>query len=428
METKQFTELLKMPLGLEHLPLEALRELVARYPFSPSLQMLLLKQYQLCEHPAYDEQLARAAIYAPDRRALYHLMQLKAQPKAWEPAVFSYKPEVEELPTKMPTAIEAIEPEHEYNMPVRPIEETFDAVTFENPTVEYNTKAVAFTDEVIVEENNTGVLPENTAVEQPYSNTTVDEPALDETEVIQPSMLEIPAVVPVLGFPIIPFEHLGEAAHDAPVVVDIPAIDNELTKASTTEIVVAEQTDADGKDMAVAEEPSLPTVEVTAPVEAIERTDNLPNTDSFMGWLQRFKQGDAFKSQQTNIATGLQHNAAHDDEEKAALDALFGAGSYEATLIKASADMPSPISAIEVAAPPTREELLEPDDEANRRMDAQAKKSLSMGQELVTETLAKIYEIQKKYAKAIEAYEVLKVRFPDKAAQYDAKIEKLKEA
>jgi hypothetical protein len=108
------------------------------------------------------------------------------------------------------------------------------------------------------------------------------------------------------------------------------------------------------------------------------------------------------------------------------LDAIYVAGNYEASLLKDASELPlKPF--VDPTAKHTKEDLMEPDEEANKRMDEQAKKSMTMGDELVTETLAKIYEIQKKPTKAIEAYEVLKVRFPEKADKYNQKIQSLRE-
>jgi hypothetical protein len=140
--------------------------------------------------------------------------------------------------------------------------------------------------------------------------------------------------------------------------------------------------------------------------------------DSFTGWLQRVKRHELPSAAPTPLD-------AHDLQERAALDALFGAGTYEATLVQESISLPEEEGAPKVV--PTREELMEPDEVANRRMDEQAKKSLSMGDDLVTDTLARIYEIQKKTGKAIDAYEVLKLRYPEKADQYNAKIQALRE-
>ena len=46
--------------------------------------------------------------------------------------------------------------------------------------------------------------------------------------------------------------------------------------------------------------------------------------------------------------------------------------------------------------------------------------------ELITETMAKVYEMQKKYNKAIKAYEVLTLKFPEKSSLFAARINYLK--
>lgn len=63
-------------------------------------------------------------------------------------------------------------------------------------------------------------------------------------------------------------------------------------------------------------------------------------------------------------------------------------------------------------------------DESN--LAQKAKESLSDDMEWVTETLAKIYELQKKYDKAEDAYRVLSLKFPDKKAYFAQRIENLK--
>jgi hypothetical protein len=46
--------------------------------------------------------------------------------------------------------------------------------------------------------------------------------------------------------------------------------------------------------------------------------------------------------------------------------------------------------------------------------------------ELITETMAKVYEMQKKYAKAIKAYEVLALKYPEKSGLFAARINYIK--
>ena len=55
-----------------------------------------------------------------------------------------------------------------------------------------------------------------------------------------------------------------------------------------------------------------------------------------------------------------------------------------------------------------------------------AKQSLLENEHLVTETLAKIYALQGNNTKAIRAYEILSLKFPQKSVYFTTLIEKLK--
>ena len=55
-----------------------------------------------------------------------------------------------------------------------------------------------------------------------------------------------------------------------------------------------------------------------------------------------------------------------------------------------------------------------------------AKQSLLENEHLVTETLAKIYALQGNISKAIRAYEILSLKFPQKSVYFASLIEKLK--
>ncbi|MBA2612694.1 MAG: hypothetical protein H0U95_12020 [Bacteroidetes bacterium] len=58
--------------------------------------------------------------------------------------------------------------------------------------------------------------------------------------------------------------------------------------------------------------------------------------------------------------------------------------------------------------------------------DSKAKESLVENEHLVTETLAKIYALQGSVNKAVRAYEILSLKFPQKSAYFASLIEKLK--
>lgn len=58
--------------------------------------------------------------------------------------------------------------------------------------------------------------------------------------------------------------------------------------------------------------------------------------------------------------------------------------------------------------------------------DTKAKESLRDNEHLVTETLARIYALQGNISKAIRAYEILSLKFPQKSAYFAGQIQKLK--
>jgi hypothetical protein len=58
--------------------------------------------------------------------------------------------------------------------------------------------------------------------------------------------------------------------------------------------------------------------------------------------------------------------------------------------------------------------------------DSKAKESLQENEHLVTETLARIYALQGNVNKAVRAYEILSLKFPQKSAYFATLIQKLK--
>ncbi len=471
MEAKQFAELLKSPLLVEQLPVDALRDLVNRYQFSPSLQMLLLKHHQLNEHPAYDEQLAKAAIYAPDRRALYRLVQLKpvvgeTRSPYERPEVVTEQPAPEEEPLTASVVEKIVVDEplvatpetNTWHLPIEP-----GVLPYENVS-----------DDEIVEE----VAPEK---QDQTASTESYQPAQHTAEIIEVASydpenhkLELVEIAPVPFFDLSEFIVPNEPIETAEQTIEESLVEEKAAYIPDQEVVVIPETAEEFFVEEVVVEPTVGTepeqpviedqeilvaqeevvevvvVEEGTPTPIVEEVEFVPeieeksepvitaqedavikpqpaidSKDSFNGWLQRLKRHEIPLIEDQLVISNSKPTTDL-GEDKAELDALLGAVSYEAALIKDSIDMPiKPF--IDPTARHTKEELMDADSDANKRMDEQARKSLSMGEELVTETLAKIYEIQKKTAKAIEAYEILKQRHPHKAYEYDKKLQKLRE-
>ena len=66
------------------------------------------------------------------------------------------------------------------------------------------------------------------------------------------------------------------------------------------------------------------------------------------------------------------------------------------------------------------------DDQKFYSPEHNAKESLLENEHLVSETLAKIYALQGSVNKAVRAYEILSLKFPQKSAYFASLIQKLK--
>lgn len=111
-----------------------------------------------------------------------------------------------------------------------------------------------------------------------------------------------------------------------------------------------------------------------------------------------------------------------DDEEH--LEKQYHAGKFEAQLHK------------EVAAEPEPEKLVVPkipekwkkasNVKAEVKISDLAQKSIQRDDNTITETLAKILELQKHYDKAIDAYQKLSLKYPEKSSYFATRILELK--
>lgn len=144
--------------------------------------------------------------------------------------------------------------------------------------------------------------------------------------------------------------------------------------------------------------------DIPAPIQVDIEKDKL----SFSEWLKRVREG-----------------AVQDAKD---LEQIIQSGSYEAQLVKASAkaEEEKPAPRKEVAKEVPSQQPKDDGGQMNKQVDDLAQKSVTFDDELVTETLAKIFELQKKYSKALDAYERLLVKHPERKALYLAAIERLK--
>ena len=72
---ESIAELIAHPEQLNKDTLHGLRELVAKYPYYQAARLLFLKNLFLLHDPLFGEELRRAAIYLPDRRVLFKMVE-----------------------------------------------------------------------------------------------------------------------------------------------------------------------------------------------------------------------------------------------------------------------------------------------------------------------------------------------------------------
>ena len=68
-------ELIEHPESLNKDTLYGLREIVAQYPYYQAARLLLLQNLFLLHDPTFGEELRRAALYIPDRRKLFQMVE-----------------------------------------------------------------------------------------------------------------------------------------------------------------------------------------------------------------------------------------------------------------------------------------------------------------------------------------------------------------
>lgn len=146
----------------------------------------------------------------------------------------------------------------------------------------------------------------------------------------------------------------------------------------------------------------LPTPSVQELNPDSEKDNKQPFEGSFLEWLQFLR--------------------ANDVPFSIPVPELQYAISYEAALQQETNRLSPQIPLV------TREEENVTKPSANgeeKKVSDLAKESLLEDREMVTETLAKIYVLQKKYDKAKDAYEKLILKFPEKKAFFATQIEKI---
>ena len=112
-----------------------------------------------------------------------------------------------------------------------------------------------------------------------------------------------------------------------------------------------------------------------------------------------------------------------DEDEEDDLEEQYHAGKFEAQLHKQIAEEPEAIMPVPKIPANWKKSS---DVKAEVKISDLAQKSIQRDDNTITETLAKILELQKHYGKAIEAYEKLSLKYPEKSSYFATRILELK--
>lgn len=196
----------------------------------------------------------------------------------------------------------------------------------------------------------------------------------------------------------------AEAVMNAPVheeVESVPVVEQEISGPIEPALVEEVKTEIIATPVDII--PEEATVEVFS-------TDT-PHT--FEEWLKAF----APKQEETSLATTEVETPEEPETEE--LDEIISTG--------ISADYVHGLVEEETQYSKGLEEYIK--EQINKRKKPEFTTPLSesvMDVSIITETMAKVYEMQKKYAKALQAYELLSLKYPEKSDLFAARINYLK--
>ena len=421
MNSKQVLDLIKHPEKLQKAEAEELQRALEEYPYSGVLHALYLKALKNQNNYLYPKQLKRTAIAVPDRKVLYYWAEGEvAVPEEETPRIVfkvAEKPEVkpEKVAVKPEPKPEPVKEEKpvEVSPPVvdpekQPVKEVAKPVIAEKPKAETPARAEINLDNLPASVRET-VLRARRVREQ-FGKKYEDEQPAEQT------LPEPPAPKPQVITPQPePAKPVAEPVKEPqPEIQETPQVAEQVIEEKVTvapePVVVPEQivepepevVEAPNIEEPVAQEPPKAEPIQPAAVKAKEK-------HSFLDWLG----GGDFEEPEEQEKTSESEPEAISQPEKQPEPPLEERPSTEQVQV-------------------LYEQFMEKKPKPKLDFKAQdAIDTASLGTSdyahYITETLAQIYVKQKLYDRAINAYEILRLKYPEKSSFFAARISEIKQ-
>jgi len=340
-----------------------LENMVAKFPYFHQAHLLLAKKYQQENHPRFDEQLQMAALYTQDREVFYSLFNdVSLSSTSTAPSDFDTAPPHQEI----------------------------DALAQAVDTNQHTTTEPEETTSTSIKEKFTEEITIHTAASDNTPNIKVPSPEMEQ-----------------------------EATFEAvETVVQIPT---DITRADASTDALANERDENNILYNQADEENTTSAQQLAPEEEEPTPEAAPafslqSPHTFDEWLSVFADSasliKSIQSHQTPKAKDAEEETTEHTDE---LEDLI-LQNVNSNLLHEKVEEETHYSK-------GLDRFIE--EQVKRRKQKTAAPSPTEPV-LVTETLAKLYEAQHKYVKAISTYELLTLKFPEKKGLFAARIEKLK--
>ncbi len=389
MDTQQLARYIAHPESISKTDLSDLESAIEKYPYCSTLHLLNIKGLANTSDINFEDALKFTSIHVNDRERLFQIIHDKTEGHlSVETAV------TEAHPNSKDTATEPMDTQEG------------SAESDRSPLIDTQTTEIQpDVENLSVELQNTGeeILPESNLPSDTDSQNTIEAQGkhIDEEETIAPELEEnilSSAIETALIFDV---ENITQEESDAlPPSETIDEIETDIELDFTGKVV--EKPDSENEvDEESVQDSNIKQVETEVDIESM----------SFTQWL-KYKQSKGHTSQ-PEVTQKVK------EEEPEAIEAPKEEIAKEPKLTKSEINH-------------LLDKFLEEEPKISRpKKDfynpvKNAKESLEESDVLVSETLAKIYHLQKNYSKAIKAYEQLSLLNPKKKSFFANQIKKIK--